>query len=344
MKNNNFKRVGAAHIFFSLLLGMVSVASWAQQSVNDLAGRQVILPKQIERVAILGAVAPLNSFMFMLGKGATIRNGLPPFFQSPYWMMQRRLGPKLAEQPVIASGDGQPNIEALLMLEPDVVLASSPCIVAALEASGLPTLLFQWNGFEDLMRSAELMGEALHVEKRAHDFRSYCDDNVVRVKRVLDNKPVSQRKPRVAFLRLKTLSQPARIADWMLSAAGGENIGQYSLTSGQVAMTQEMLLKSDPEILIVWSRRERDELLSDPRFAAMTAVRSQQVRAVPVGATPWLAPGVEQCLGVLWVAKQLHPESFRDIDLVQATRDFYHRFFETVIDVNEARAILNGMD
>lgn len=324
---------------------IASTSAIAQRSVSDLTGREVTVPSVVSRIATLGAVAPLNSFLFMLGKGAVIANGLPRFFQTPYWTMQRRLAPGLASLPVVAAADGQANREALLALAPEIVLASTRGSAAPIEAAGLPVLYFEWNDFGDLLRSAELLGTVLHVESKAGEFRRYCEHNV---ERVAAARPVSvvrpALRPRAAFLRMKSLSQPARIADWTLEAGGGENVGRHTLANGQAAMTQEMLLRADPEVLIVWSREERDALLVDSRYAQMTAVRRQQVYAVPVGATPWLAPGAEQCLGLLWVAQRLDPVRFRHIDLIVETRDFYRRFYGIEIDASEAAAILAGMN
>lgn len=333
----------AARLALCLLLGFAFATSWARPGVVDAAGRQVALPERVARTAVLGAVAPLNSFLFMLGKQETIGSGLPAFFQTPYWAMQRRLAPRLADLPVVAGSDGQPNVEALLALAPDVVLTSSRGTVPTVETAGLPVLFFAWNNFDDLKRTADLLGDVLGARARAGEFLRYCDGNVARVTAALAAGEVT-RHPRVAFLRMKTLSQPARIADWTLATAGGDNVGRYGLGAGQAAMTVEALLQADPEVLIVWSREERNALLADPRLAAMSAVRARRVHAVPVGATPWLAPGVEQCLGVLWVARQLHPGRFADLDLVEETRGFYRRFFSLPIDAGEAAAILDGMD
>lgn len=335
--------LAALRLALCLLLGFACAASWARPGVVDAAGRQVAVPERVARTAVLGAVAPLNGFLFMLGKQETIGSGLPAFFRTPYWAMQRRLAPRLAGLPVVAGSDGQPNIEALLALAPDVVLTSSRGAVPVLETAGLPALYFEWKDFDDLRRTAELLGDVLGARARAAEFVRYCDGNVARVANALAAGD-APRRPRVAFLRAKTFSQPARIADWTLAAAGGDNVGRYGVGAGQAAMTLEALLRADPEALIVWSREERDALLADPRFAAMSAVRARRVHAVPVGATPWLAPGVEQCLGVLWTAQRLHPERFADLDLIEETRGFYRRFFSLPIDAGEAAAILDGMD
>lgn len=333
----------ALRLALCLLLGFAFAAAWARPGVVDAAGRQVAVPERVARTAVLGAVAPLNGFLFMLGRQETIGSGLPAFFQTPYWAMQRRLAPRLADLPVVAGSDGQPNVEALLALAPDVVLTSSRGALPVLETAGLPALYFEWKDFDDLRRTAELLGDVLGARARAAEFLRYCDGNVARVSAALAAGD-APRRPRVAFLRAKTFAQPARIADWTLAAAGGDNVGRYGVGAGQAAMTLEALLRADPETLIVWSREERDALLADPRFAAMSAVRARRVHAVPVGATPWLAPGVEQCLGVLWTAQRLHPERFADLDLVEETRGFYRRFFSLPLDAGEAAAILDGMD
>lgn len=341
--------VGAAmntlkHILLlgSLLMSMVGSAG-AGNTVTDLAGRSVVVPDTVTRAATLGAVAPLNSFLFMIGHGKAIANGLPLFFQNPYWEMQRRLGPGLVKLPVISGSDGQPNMEALLAMAPQVVFTSARPVAQSLESAGIPALVFEWNDFGNLMQSAEVLGKVFHEETRAGQFRDYCEKNAKRVETRLAK--TKETRPRVAFLRMKTFSQPARIADWTLKTGGGDNVGIYGVQmGGQPAMTTEMLLRADPEVLIVWSRDEREALLADPRFAGMSAVRKHQVHAVPVGATPWLAPGVEQCLGVLWVAQRLYPARFGDLDLTAETREFYRQFYGLTIDATEAKAILNGMD
>lgn len=328
-------------LLFACLLTSFAGTAGAGNTVTDLAGRPVPVPDNVTRTATLGAVAPINSFLFMIGRGNTIGNGLPAFFQNPYWEMQRRLEPKLAKLPVIAGSDGQPNMEALLTMAPEVVLTSARPVAQSLESASVPALVFEWNDFGNLMQSAELLGKVFHDETRASQYQNYCKGNVERVTTRLA--AAKEARPRVAFLRMKTFSQPARIADWTLKTAGGDNVGLYGLQmGGQPAMTIEILLRADPEVLIVWSRDERDALLADPRFASMSAVRKHQVHAVPVGATPWLAPGVEQCLGLLWTARQLHPTRFADLDLVHETRDFYRRFYGLAIDAKEAESILGG--
>jgi alkanesulfonate monooxygenase SsuD/methylene tetrahydromethanopterin reductase-like flavin-dependent oxidoreductase (luciferase family) len=51
--------------------------------LTDMAGRSVALPSPVRHVATVGAVPVINSFVFALGEGGTIVNGLPPFAGEP---------------------------------------------------------------------------------------------------------------------------------------------------------------------------------------------------------------------------------------------------------------------
>ena len=152
------------------------------------------------------------------------------------------------------------------------------------------------------------------------------------------------RRPSAALLNLKTMSQPVRhLTDWALATVASDNIGRRT-PEGQTAMPLETLLRADPEVLVVWSRKDLEQVSTDPRFAHLSAVRNKRVHAVPVGAAPWLTPSAEYCLGILWLAQRTHPERFADLDLVGETREFYRRFYSMPIDAREAAAILAGMD
>ena len=63
---------------------LMTAAAHAEQPVRtviDMAGRTVTLPAHIERVAAVGSVPVIHSFIFTMGKADTIVNGMPLFAQ-----------------------------------------------------------------------------------------------------------------------------------------------------------------------------------------------------------------------------------------------------------------------
>ena len=83
------------------------------RAVTDMAGRKVVLPGRIERVVTLGSLPVINSFVFTMGEGRRIVNGLADF-NKPHWKYQTVFAPQLAGQPTMQQPNREPNLEALL--------------------------------------------------------------------------------------------------------------------------------------------------------------------------------------------------------------------------------------
>jgi iron complex transport system substrate-binding protein len=127
------------------LLLIVLLAAWPSslaaaetRSVTDMAGRAVQLPLRIQRVVTLGSLPVLNSFVFTLGEGRTIQNGLADFGRSPHWKYQTVFAPHLARQPAMQQPNREPNLEAILLAAPDVVLTMHRASVDLLKGTGIP--------------------------------------------------------------------------------------------------------------------------------------------------------------------------------------------------------------
>ncbi|KDE55462.1 hypothetical protein EI28_06930, partial [Methanoculleus sp. MH98A] len=57
--------------------------------VTDMAGREVVVPKNIDSIVTIGSVPVQNSFMFIMGKGDKIANNLPDsFIKQGKWKYQ----------------------------------------------------------------------------------------------------------------------------------------------------------------------------------------------------------------------------------------------------------------
>ena len=89
--------------------------------VTDMAGRRVTLPAKVERVVTLGSLPVVNSFVYAMGEGAAIVNGLADFAR-PRWTFQTVFAPQLKQMPAMQLPTREPNVEAILLAKPDVVL------------------------------------------------------------------------------------------------------------------------------------------------------------------------------------------------------------------------------
>lgn len=119
-----------------------------------------------------------------------------------------------------------------------------------------------------------------------------------------------------------------------------------SLTSDgdKTIASVEQILVWDPEVIICNEAGVDDEILEDPRFAGVNAVRNGRVYQIPVGVTRYGHPNsIETPLAVYWLAKTLYPELF-DYRIEDKIKEFYLEFFDYEVSDETVAAILKGDD
>jgi iron complex transport system substrate-binding protein len=327
---------------------LVLLAAWPSslggaetRSVTDMAGRTVQLPLRIQRVVTLGSLPVLNSFVFTLGEGRTIQNGLADFGRSPHWKYQTVFGPHLARQPAMQQSNREPNLEMILLAAPDVVLTMHRASVDLLKGTGIPTIFLSWREPEDVKACMTLLGDIFGKPEVAARYRRYFDDTLGRVTGALRTVPPSAR-PRVLYVHPDTLTQPRLIAEWWIPAAGGISVTNDGRSAESRSFTLEQVMHWDPDILIVTEPKDVAALAADPLLRRLRAVRQGRVHVVPVGAHTWANRTAEQPLTVLWAAKTFHPERFRLLDLAAETQTFYREFFGHELTPAQLEEILSG--
>lgn len=313
------------------------------KSVVDMAGRTVVLPATVARIATVGSVPVINGYLFALHAGEQIVNGLPSrFTQSGRWRLQTAIAPHLAGRPVL---QGQPssevNLEILLGLAPDVVITMDLARARALEAARIPVIFIEWRNAADIEANMRILGCALDRVARSEDYLRYLDATMQRVRRTLADVAQAER-PKVLYFNPGTMATPLLIANWWIEEAGGRSVTAGLPTEGSAHYTHEQLLLWDPDVLLVNSPDQVAAIHQDERFARLAAVRNGRVHATPIGAHSWGQRTIEQPLTILWAASVFHPQRFGQTDLENEVRAFYRRFFQYGISDAEIRWILTG--
>lgn len=311
-------------------------------AVTDAAGRTVTLPHRVNRVATVGPVPVLNSFIFALGKGDTIVNGLPLFAQTKRHKFQRVFAPGLAQRPTIQGPGGDVSVESLMTLRPDVVFTMDKPTAELLERKGVTAVVLAWRDDQDVKAAIALLGKVFERQAEAHAYVRYFDELMRRVEDTVASASESQR-PRVLFCSLKTMTQPHLIADWWIRQAGGLSVTDGKRRTENVAFSVEHLLAWNPDILIVSTPSEIEQVYRDHRLTTLKAVRDRRVYTIPAGAHPWGYRTAEQPLTVLWAAKLFHPDRFTHLNLEDEMKNFYERFFRYRLSEGEAREMLSGI-
>ena len=87
----------------------------------------------------------------------------------------------------------------------------------------------------------------------------------------------------------------------------------------------------------------KDAAYGNKRYAAISAVKDDQVYLTPSGVFYW-DMGLQKILLVMYMAKTIHPEAFTDLDMEQEIMEFYSEFYGYDLSREDAHRILMRED
>ncbi len=316
----------------------------ATQVITDSNGRKVSVPTNINRIG--DAWHAHNVVLTMLGAGDKIvATVLTP--QSRPWLY--RVNPALGKAATVFTTSSV-NLEELLKTKPDVVfLPTSDKNADKISALGIPVLQMGFTDFDGLKRcfsetGAILGGKAL---AKARKYITYLDQKLAMVTAVTNKIPKEQR-PRVlhvtALTPLVVDGRDTIINAWIETAGGVNAAAEVSGNNREV--TFEQILKWNPDVIVLSSTllgnggTDLEKVLNDPRWKQVAAVQKSKVFYNPDGAFMWDRYSAEEALEIQWAAKTLHPDRFKQIDMVKETCYFYKTFFNYPLRPEEALRIL----
>jgi len=133
------------------------------------------------------------------------------------------------------------------------------------------------------------------------------------------------------------------IDNW-INIAGGTNAAVDVKGLGKLA-TMEQVIKWNPDVIICGTApniENKHKIMTDPQWSGIKAVKDGKVYVNPTGVYLWDRHSAEGALQILWAAKLLHPEKFRNLDVKKETKAFYARFFHYKLTDSDFNSIMNA--
>lgn len=283
-----------------ILTGMPFMANITPRTFVDDLGRKIYLAKAPTRVISL---APsITEILYAIGLNDEIV-GVTEFCDYP---------PAARQKPKI--GYAQPNIEAIVALQPDLVLAPRAFLrvdlLAKLEQLKVPTFVVDPESFEEipgriqtvgriLNRSSSADGVAMAMRERIAAIRNKTEGLVrIRVLYVLNSQP------------LITVG-PGSYIHQVITVAGGSNIASQTAVP-YPHLNMETVLKEDPEIIIFPIGKAEgippSEQQQWQRWTSLSAVKQRRLHQI--SADVLNRPGPRIVEGLEALARIIHPEAF----------------------------------
>ena len=209
-----------------------------------------------------------------------------------------------------------PNIEAIALLEPDLVATTlktnTPGLIKQLENFGIKVFVLDPKNIEDIFHNISSLAKLTSREEKAKPLITTLKERLSEVKRKVNGIC----RPSV-FLEMGAdpliSVGPGSFASDLIEIAGGRNVFSHS-SSRYRRFTLEEVLLADPEVIIICSMISDDSCLAQKgwweRWTSMSAVRNGRIFVVEADLIT--RPGPRMIDGLVEIAKAIHPEIFQE--------------------------------
>lgn len=313
-------------VCFSLL---ATAASAEKVNVVDLEGHIVNVEAPVHKVVSLGTGDA--GYIYALDKGLCLV-GRDSYSYLPN---------DLQKVPVAGTSSYSPDLELIMKLNPDLVVADSMISDEnrkKLESAGIPVLM-EW--IADPVQGIKVMedlGRVMGKEERANELIGFIEryQDLIRER----TSGIKQEdRPRVFFEWTKkpyyTVSNGSS-SDTLIGLAGGRNIAKNlgNGTHSFLSVSPEWVVKTDPDVIIQTPTSDkplneadlkefRDAILSRPELKDAKAVKTGRVYVI----SGEVMYGINSIIGELYLAKCFNPDQFKDIDPEAVQRELVEKFY-----------------
>ncbi len=331
--------------------------------VTDMKGRTVMLPADIQRVVV---TFNMEEYFAVAGE-----EGIDKLvgWSHKYWEGRRQdaydaftaVYPQLADIPDVGY-NGDISIEAIISLQPDVVLASSTgANYNALEpafdnlrAAGIECVFFDFHKqtVETHCQSVQLLGTILGQEERAQEIADFYTEQMSVVTERLADLP-DEARPRVY---MEFSMGPGQYGNtwseqmWgaLIRTCGGTNIAA-GMEGASVDIAPEQVISANPEVIIfacsprndvsdnivvgysadeALAREHMEAYKTRDGWANLDAVKNNRMG----GLYHDLSRHIFDFAGAQFLAKMIQPELFADLDPEANLAEFFERFMPVDLD------------
>ncbi len=190
------------------------------------------------------------------------------------------------------------NTEAIVALQPDLVLASTATasdLVSSLQGLGIPVYVARTpHSYQEMCTKIKGIAAAVGEQEKGEEMVRDMDVRLQRLERRLQQIPPSQRRVAVAFNFTSAMGRRGDLLDSMLTMAhvinGAAVISENTKNEhGTPAISKEQVVRIDPDIFMLptWNYNNKQDVqgyayavMNDPAYRNVKAVRNKQIKFV----------------------------------------------------------------
>jgi iron complex transport system substrate-binding protein len=328
----------------------------AMPPITDALGRSVVLKAPAERIVI-----GFNFEEFTAIAGAVGWERVVGFDRHQWennrrasWVRYQAVIPRLSTLADIGNTEKDTfSVERVLGLKPDLLVTlaagytSRAPLMAQIEQTGVPILVVDYNAqtLEKHLASTLALGKATGNIDRAHALADLYTKQLGDIGRRVQGRPKPKVYVELGYGGPAVFGNTYNNTMWgrMVEFAGGANIAAGRIPTSWAPMSPEYVLAAAPEHVFItassWAnapnavragydydvettRRTLAPYATRPGWNALPAIRDNELHAIETG----LSRSLWDWTGTQYIARQLHPDAFSDIDPVVSLRGYHEQF------------------
>jgi iron complex transport system substrate-binding protein len=250
----------------------------------------------------------------------------------------------VSEKPVVGQNSYDPNLEVLLEMEPDVIVADSMLSyntedLDKVATAGLPLVIEEPSNVSRLKTVTNNFGLIFGKEEKAEEINNYITSYETLVNERVQELASSE-KPTVYiewYQAWQTFTGDS-VANEIIVDAGGVNIAAEITTTAPV-LSPEYVVEKNPDIILrmisgdlignaTGFEATHSELMNRAGLDEVTAIKDGKVYVYD----PIVVEGIRYPVGLLYWAKWFHPSLFEDVDPAAVHAELLQQFFDVTLE------------
>ena len=338
----------ATHMF----LTPSTVETVGSKNVTDMIDRDVEIPASVSNV--VATSPPMTTVLYMIAPDKLKAVN----FQWTDDELKYVPG-QYQNYPVVGGwyGTQDGSYEEFIASEPDIVIESideggdgdASTVKERQEKFGtIPVVAVKdTTNVETIGESITFMGEVVGAQDKAKELNDFNDRylNIVHDKASKlsdsDKRSVYYAQGDDGLQTNPSHSTHGQLIDLVGGVNVADSLNQGNTTSG-IQVSIEQVISWNPDVIITNDPEFYSSVYDNPNWAKLDAVKNKEVYLSPQSPFKWFdrPVGANMIIGVPWTAKVIYPDDYKDINMVDATKEFYSNFYHFDLSDDEAKQIL----
>lgn len=328
-----------------------------EKIVTDQLGREVTIPREIERV-VTGGILPYFSTWYVATNSTKEIVGMHPnSYNAAKNSILAKISPDVLNAKTSFIQNGEVNIEELLKVNPQLYVETSTdenainkIMEAGIPVVGVQTIdaaaaepLATFNSW--LTLTSQITGTTDRADRFLQEGKKVQSELDATLKDV-----TKENKPRALILFMHndksiTVGGSKFFGNQWLNATGAIDVAEQNV-QGRKEVNMEQIYAWNPDIIYITNFTETQPVdllenkVNGQDWSQVKAVQDGKVYKIPLGIYRWFPPSGDAPLMLKWMAQKNHPELFT-YKIEDEIKTYYKDFYEFDVTDEEIHDILN---